>query len=80
MDVEFEGGEADTITLDSGAGCNVWPRRKKAKAPLRPRKPGLRMIAANGTEIDNIGQKLIKFRGVEPDLPAASKSPFSWQA
>ena len=31
---------------------------------MLPKAPGIRMIAANGTEIENYGQKVIKFRGV----------------
>ena len=42
-----------------------------------PKKAGLRMIAANGTDIKNVGQQMIKFRGVaaEPD-----ESVFGWRA
>ena len=65
FDVEFENGEFGTITLDSGAGVNVWPHGKLKEVPMRPKKPGLKMCAANGTEIQNHGQKVIKFRGID---------------
>ena len=68
FDVEFENGEFGTITLDSGAGVNVWPQGKLKEIPMRPKKPGLRMCAANGTEIQNHGQTVIKFRGMESDF------------
>ena len=41
----------------------MWPRTKTQEGTLLPKKPGLKMIAANGTEIKNEGQKVIKFRG-----------------
>jgi hypothetical protein len=34
--------------------------------PMMPKQKGLKMLAANGTEIENLGRKLIKFRGVAP--------------
>ena len=51
-------GKTDSITLDSGAGVGVWP------IEMLPKAPGIKMIAANGTEIENHGQKIIKFRGI----------------
>ena len=33
-----------------------------------PEDPRLRMTAANGSEIQNLGVKMIEFRGVEPDF------------
>ena len=68
FDVEVKGGEASTITLDSGAGVNVWPDRLQKHVPMQPRDPRLRMMAANGSEIENLGSKLIHFKGYEPDF------------
>ena len=34
--------------------------------PMLDREPGLRMIAANGTEIPNMSSKVIEFVGQEP--------------
>ena len=65
-DVQLEDGSMTTITLDSGAGCNVWPRGKySGSGTLTAKKPGMRMIAANGTEIEYDGQRVVQFRGVE---------------
>ena len=50
FDVKYNNGEEGTITLDSGAGVNVWPDGMLKDIPLRPPEPGLKMTAANGTE------------------------------
>ena len=65
MDAQFVNGECESITLDSGAGVHVWPKTKQPEGKVLPRKAGLRMVAANGTNIQNYGQKEICFRGVE---------------
>ena len=65
FDVEFKDGEAGTITLDSGAGVNVWPEHIQKDIPMLPKDPRLRMTAANGSDIQNLGMKMIEFRGVE---------------
>ena len=64
FDVEYDNGEKGTITLDSGAGVNVWPRGARQDVPVMAKKPGLRMCAANGTEIKNYGRKVIQFKGL----------------
>jgi hypothetical protein len=61
FDVEYEGGTEGTITLDSGAGVNVWPEHLLPEVPLGPPEAGLRMTAANGTEIPSRGVKVVKF-------------------
>ena len=68
FDVEFKDGEAGTITLDSGAGVNVWPVDVQRGVSMLPRDPRLRTTAANGSEIQNLGVKMIEFRGIEPDF------------
>ena len=65
FDVQYENGESGLISLDSGAAVSVWPKALQPDVPLRPKRTGIRMIAANGTEIVNLGQKLIKFRGIK---------------
>ena len=65
LDVEYQDGEAGTITLDSGAGVNVWLEEMQKNVPMLPKDPRLRMTAANGSEIENLGVKVIKFRGAE---------------
>ena len=65
-DVQMEDGSLVTVTLDSGAGCNVWPKGLAAgSSELRPPKKGMNMYAANGTPINYFGQRLVKFRGIE---------------
>jgi hypothetical protein len=34
------------------------------EVPMRAKELGLRMTAANGTEIVNVGTKIVQFRGV----------------
>ena len=66
FDVKYQNGEHGTITLDSGAGVNVWPEGMLKDIPLQPPEPGLKMTAANGTEIPNLGCKVVEFVGSEP--------------
>ena len=36
-------------------------------APMEPKAPGLKMVAAaNGAEIANLGQKVIRFNAIQP--------------
>ena len=74
FDVQYGNGEVGVITLDSGAGVNVWPKGALPEVRMLPRKPGLRMCAANGTEIANLGRKIVQFRGIDA---GATKSVFS---
>ena len=64
-EIQMENGDTTKVTLDSGAGCNVWPRGFQSGSPLRPKKEGMKMVAANGTEIVNYGRRLVRFRGIE---------------
>ena len=66
FDVEYRGGEHGTKTLDSGAGVNVFPEELPRAVPMQPRDPRLHMTAANGSTIENMGTKIIRFRGREP--------------
>ena len=43
MDVQFDDETLDVIALDSGAGCNVWPKGRRAGE----------MVAPNGTPIES---------------------------
>ena len=65
FDVQCKDGEVDEFTLDSGAGVNVWPQGRREDIPMMPKRSGLRMCAANGTEIQNLGRKIVQFRGVQ---------------
>ena len=73
FEVKFlDDGQEGRITLDSGAGVSVWPKKLKTNLQTLPKKEGLNMIAANGTKIENFGQKVITFKGL--------KSPFTGPA
>lgn len=63
IEVKYEAGDMGKITLDSGAGVSVWPKSMKKDVKMLPKVQGLKMVAANGTEIENVGQKIIKFQG-----------------
>ena len=54
------------VALDSGAGVNVWPKTWDNEAKLEERVAGLSMVAANGTEIQNLGQQVIRFKAIKP--------------
>ena len=54
------------VSLDSGAGVNIWPKTWGNEAKLEERVAGLSMVAANGTEIQNLGQKVIRLKAVRP--------------
>jgi len=69
MDVQYDDETVDVITLDSGAGCNVWPKGRRAgkSSKLMPKKAGVGMIAANGTPIEYHGQRQVRFRGAQAE-------------
>ena len=63
FDVVLPDGKQAVVALDSGAGVCVWPETWKVEAKLeKTKEEGLSMIAANGTEISNLGQKVIQFK------------------
>ena len=66
FDVQYQGGKEGTITLDSGAGVNVWPEDLLPEVPLGPPEAGLRMTAANGSDIPSRGVKVVEFTGRKP--------------
>ena len=67
FDVKYQDGEEGTITLDSGAGVSVWPKEwARYATETGPKKPGLKMVAANGTPIENVGQARVVFKGRTP--------------
>ena len=78
FDVEYQDGDRGEITLDSGAGVSVWPKGlKKHLLHVGPKKEGLKMVAANGTAIENIGQTKVIFRGVASGASSFSGQPRS---
>ena len=69
-DIELDDETEDVITLDSGAGCSVWPAGRHAgSAKMLPKKRGVGMVAANSTPIAHQGQRQVRFRGVKLDKP-----------
>ena len=66
FDVKLADGTAAVVALDSGAGVNVWPKTWDNEAKLEERVAGLSMVAANGTEIQNLGQKVVGFKAIKP--------------
>ncbi len=66
FDVKYADGKEGAITLDSGAGVNVWPMDLQKEVQMMPKQKGLMMLAANGTEIENMGRNMVKFRGIAP--------------
>ena len=70
FDVKYQDGDTGEITLDSGAGVSVWPKdHKRNLISLGPKKEGLKLVAANGTAIENVGQAKVIFQGVAPTAP-----------
>ena len=57
-------------TVDSGAGCNVWPQGRRAghNSLLLPWKREVEMVVANGTSIEYHEQRRVRFRKVKFDL------------
>jgi hypothetical protein len=67
FEVKFtDDGTTGKITLDSGAGVSVWPKAMKQNLEMLPKDESLKMIAANGTKIENYGKKVVKFQGLQP--------------
>ena len=66
FDVELDNGDMAKVTLGAGDGCNVWPKGKAAgKSKVMPKKSGVNMVAANGTQIGHYGQRQVEFRGIQ---------------
>ena len=66
FDATYEDCSTGTMALDSGAGVNVWPQDWWSDAPMEPKVLGLKIVAANGTEIANLGLKVIRFNAIPP--------------
>ena len=64
--VRFDDGTSGAMALDSGAGVNVWPKDWWNEAKMEQKIPGLKMVAASGTEIANLGQTVIRFNAIKP--------------
>jgi hypothetical protein len=73
FDVEFDDGDHSTITLDSGAGVNVWPKGLKTNIPMEAKNESLKMFAANGTPIEHVGTKQVRFKGIAAPFHGQSR-------
>jgi len=72
FDVELDDKSEAMITLDSGAGCSVWPYGRHAgHSQMQPPKKGVGMVAANGTAIRHYGQRTLRFKGVKTEARAS---------
>ena len=62
-----EVGEVVEVTVDSGAGRNVWPKGRRTAGKLEPLKKNIKLVAANGSRIEVLGEKVVRFEkdGVE---------------
>ena len=54
--------EVVDVTIDSGAGRNVWPKGQKVPGKLMPLKKKVKLVAANGSPIDVHGEKTIELQ------------------
>ena len=54
--------EVVDVTIDSGAGRNVWPKGKKVPGKLMQLKKKVKLVAANGSPIDVHGETTIEFQ------------------
>ena len=53
--------ETEEITVDSGAGRNVWPRTRAEGGKVQKLKRAVRLSAANGQEMKVDGEKQVRF-------------------
>ena len=60
-DEEEFGSEVVEVTVDSGAGKNVWPKSRRVAGKIEPLQRRVKLIAANGTDIEVLGEKSIGF-------------------
>ena len=51
-----------TVEQESTSGQKDWWNEAK----MEQKFPGLKMVAANGTDIANLGQKVIRFNAIKP--------------
>ena len=63
--VKFSEGDRGVVALEIGAGVSVWPKDWKNEAKMEDKKPGFKIATANGTTIENAGQKVIKFNAIQ---------------
>ena len=65
-DAKYEDGATGAMALASEAGVSVWPQNWRGDANMEPKAAVLKRVAANGTEIANLCQKVFKFNAIQP--------------
>jgi hypothetical protein len=56
-----------TVTMDSGAGASCLPKDWLPGAPLKPRKKGVKFLAAEGSDMGYYGRKDVRFKAVRSE-------------
>ena len=56
-----------TITLDSGAGASCLPKTWVPDIPLKPKKKGVRFVAAEGSDMGYYGRKDVRFKALRSE-------------
>ena len=59
-----KGKRRGEITLDSGAGASCLPKGWLLDTAMKPRKKGVKFLAAQGSEMEYVGRKVARFRPV----------------
>jgi hypothetical protein len=65
------------ITLDSGAGASCWPDSWLNNVEIKPKKPGVKFIGAEGSEMMYKGRKGIRFRALRSEDGKIAKGSLS---
>jgi hypothetical protein len=65
------------VTVDSGAGASCWPQGWLPKVPMLPKKKGVRFVAAQGSNMEYDGRKMVKFRALRSEGGEVKKGSLS---
>ena len=66
-EVEVKKKKRCTVTMDSGAGASCLPKDWMPGVPLKPRKKGVKFVAAEGSDMGYYGRKDVRFRAVRSE-------------
>ena len=67
FDLELDDGTGDTMALDSGAGCSVWPKGRHSGSSMTSPGEDCNMVAANSPPIKHYGRRKAIFKGMKVD-------------
>ena len=56
-----------TVTVDSGAGASCLPKSWVPDVPLKPKKKGVKFVAAQGSDMNYYGRKDVRFRALRSE-------------